>query len=53
VNKKSLGRGSVTTRVTEALIKLLKLQLGPKVRTSQVVKVCNQIQREILKNSKC
>jgi hypothetical protein len=42
---------SVTPRVTENLIKLIKLQLSPDARLNQDTKVWNQIQRHIFKTS--
>jgi hypothetical protein len=40
---------SVTSWVTEALIKLIKLQLSPNARLNQDTKVWNQIQRQRFK----
>jgi hypothetical protein len=37
-----LNRESVTPRITESLIKLIKLQLSLKARANQVIKVWNQ-----------
>jgi hypothetical protein len=45
------GLPCVTPRVTEGLIKLIKLQLSPNVRLNQDTKVWNQIQRQRFKIS--
>jgi hypothetical protein len=42
---------NVTPRVTEILIKFLKLQLSPNARLNQATKVWNQIQRQRIKIS--
>jgi hypothetical protein len=41
----------VTPRVTETLIKFLKMQLSPNARLNQYTKVWNQIQRQRFKVS--